>query len=84
MERLAPLAPLKGELQELKPRAESISRQLRGWCQALQNSEMRGARHVNDSVRRRAKEEREREDFLRELEQIKNEARAGKVNRDTG
>jgi four helix bundle protein len=71
MERLPPLTPLRLEIAEPKPCAESISRQLRGWCESLQNSEMRGARYVNDRVRRRSREARERQEFLEELERVK-------------
>jgi hypothetical protein len=55
----------------LKARAESISRQLRGWCDSLQNSDIRGQRYLTDRERRRAREAREREEFLKELEQIR-------------
>src|SRR5712692_6366728 len=65
-ERLPGLTDLKSEISDLKLRAEKISRQLRGWCDSLQNSEIRGQRYLTDKGRRRTKEAREREDFLRE------------------
>lgn len=71
IERLPMLEPLKQEVNELKPKAESISRQLRAWCGSLQNSEMRGTRYVNEAVRRRTREAKEREEFLQELERVK-------------
>jgi hypothetical protein len=63
---------LKPEIFDLKSRAESISRQLRAWADSLQNSEIRGQRYLTHRSRRRSKAAREREDFLKELEQIKN------------
>ena len=42
---------LKSEISNLKSMAESCSRQLRGWADSLQNSEIKGQRHLNDRVR---------------------------------
>ena len=53
-------------------RAESISRQLRAWADSLQNTEIRGTRYLNDKSRRADERRREREEFLAELEQIRN------------
>ena len=36
---------LKSEISNLKSTAESCSRQLRGWADSLQNSEIKGQRH---------------------------------------
>jgi four helix bundle protein len=70
-ERLPPLSDLKSEISDLKARAEKVSRQLRGWCNSLQNSDIRGQRYLNASARTRTKEAREREEFLKELEEIR-------------
>lgn len=43
---------LKSQISDLKSTAESCSRQLRGWADALQNSDIKGQRHLNDAVRR--------------------------------
>jgi four helix bundle protein len=43
---------LKSEISNLKSTAESCSRQLRGWADSLQNSEIKGQRHLNDRVRK--------------------------------
>jgi four helix bundle protein len=42
---------LKSEISNLKLLAESCSRQLRAWADSLQNSEIKGQRHLNDRVR---------------------------------
>lgn len=47
MERLEGLADLKFEISELKSSAEAISRQIRGWAASLQNTPIRGQRHLN-------------------------------------
>jgi four helix bundle protein len=46
-------ANLKSQISNLKSTAESCSRQLRGWADSLQNSDIKGQRHLNDSVRQR-------------------------------
>lgn len=63
---------LRSEISDLRKRAEKISRQLRGWLDSLQNSDIRGQRYLTDRERRRLREARERDEFLRELEQIRN------------
>jgi len=71
-ERLRGFADLRSEISDLKSKAESISRQLRRWADFLQNSDIRGQRYLTDKRRIRTKETREREEFLKELEQIRN------------
>ena len=45
-------AHLKSEISNLKSTAESCSRQLRGWADSLQNSGIKGQRHLNERVRK--------------------------------
>lgn len=45
-------ADLKSQISDLKSIAESCSRQLRGWADSLQNSEIKGQRHLTDKSRR--------------------------------
>ena len=61
---------LKSEISDLKSKAESISRQLRAWCNSLQNSGLRGQRYLTDRSRRVEQATREREEFLKELNEI--------------
>jgi septal ring factor EnvC (AmiA/AmiB activator) len=56
----------------LRSKAESISRQLRAWADSLQNSDIRGTRYLTDKSRRLEKQKREREEFLKELAEIRN------------
>jgi four helix bundle protein len=55
-------ADLKSQISNLKSIAESCSRQLRGWADSLQNSEIKGQRHLTarsrhqDEQRKRAAE----------------------------
>ncbi len=64
MERMNGFAELNSEISDLKMTCESISRQIRGWTNSLQNSEIEGQRHLNDQSRakyesRKQMEERE-------------------------
>jgi len=45
-------ADLQSQISNLKSIAESCSRQLRGWADSLQNSDIKGPRHLNEKVRR--------------------------------
>jgi len=72
LERLPEFGDFKFEISDLKLKAESISRQLRAWADSLQNTDIRGTRYLNDKSRRVDEQRREREEFLTELEQIRN------------
>ena len=63
---------LKSEISDLKSRAESISRQLRAWSASLQDSDIRGQRYLTSKTKIKTKEAREREEFLRELDEVRN------------
>jgi len=72
VERLPEFSDFKFEISDLKLKAESISRQLRAWADSLQNTEIRGTRYLTDQSRRIDKQRQEREEFLAELQQIRN------------
>ena len=72
IERLPEFKDFRSEISDLKLRAEGISRQLRAWADSLQNTEIRGTRYLTDKSRRVDERRREREEFLTELEQIRN------------
>jgi len=77
LERIPALRSLNKEIRTLKPKAESCSRQLKGWIQSLQDSEFRGERHVNQKTKRIDQAAREREEFLKELAEIRAKGAAG-------
>lgn len=80
LERIPAFRPLNKETGALKKRAESCSRQLKAWAQSLQDSNFKGERHVNQRTKRVDQAARDREEFLKELAEIraKGAARAGK------
>lgn len=57
IEGIPEFADLKSEISNLKLEAESISRQLRGWADKLQNTGIKGQRYLDEKVRRREKSE---------------------------
>lgn len=44
-------AHLKSQISNLKSQSEAVSRQIRGWANALQNSDIKGQRHLNDDTK---------------------------------
>lgn len=51
-ERRPALANFKSQISNLKSIAESCSRQIRGWADSLQNSDIKGQRHLNEKEKR--------------------------------
>lgn len=50
-ERRPALKDFNAEISKLKTLAESCSRQLRAWADSLQNSDIKGPRHLNNKTR---------------------------------
>jgi len=67
LERRPRFVHLKSQISNLKSTAESCSRQLRGWADYLQNSEIKGQRHLNDQSRRHYDAAKTAEESEREL-----------------
>ena len=70
MERMAVFSDLKSEISNLKLLVEGTSRQLRGWAQHLQDTPIRGPRHLTTRSRQIEQARHEREEFLKELQTI--------------
>jgi four helix bundle protein len=75
LDRLPPFTNLKSEISNLKSQAENISRQLRGWADSLQNSDIRGQRYLSEKDRKRERDKKDREEFLKELKEIQERAK---------
>jgi len=67
IERLRWGRDLKSHISDLKSMAESCSRQLRGWADHLQNSEIKGQRHLTDESRKGYVAAKDAEAFERDL-----------------
>jgi four helix bundle protein len=72
LERAPGFEDLRSEIPDLRSRALSISKQLRAWAESMQNSDIRGQRYLTDKSRRITNEAREREEFLKELDEVRN------------
>ncbi|HZV33052.1 MAG TPA: four helix bundle protein [Verrucomicrobiae bacterium] len=59
MERRKAFQNFRSQISNLKSTAEACSRQLRGWAASLQDSEIKGVRHLNRAALK-AKEQKEK------------------------
>jgi len=57
------LANFKSQIQNLKSLAESCSKQLRAWAEHLQNTKIKGQRHLDDATRKESAREKELAEF---------------------
>lgn len=64
MDRLPRFQHLKSQISDLKLKAESCSRQIRAWADHLQNSAIKGPRHLNEDARRADDQAARRTAFL--------------------
>jgi len=69
-ERMARFGHLKSQISDLKSLSESISRQLRAWADHLQNTPIRGQRHLNDQTRARDEARHRREAFETHIKRV--------------
>jgi four helix bundle protein len=74
-DRLDRFAHLKSEISNLRSLAESVSRQLRAWADHLQNSPIKGQRHLTDQVRADLDQSRRGEEFGKLLDDTIRQAR---------
>ena len=58
---------LKSQISNLKSLAESCSRQLRAWAESLQNTTIKGPRHLDTRERQRTQMQRRAEAFQQKL-----------------
>jgi len=70
IERMGGFDDLKSQISDLKSKAESISRQLRGWLASLQDTDIEGQRYLNHAARRSYERKKDAEDFMRGLKKI--------------
>lgn len=68
VERMDALENLKFHISNLKSLSENISRQLRGWANSLQNSEIPGQRHLSDQSKLAYDNRHRSENFRKQLQ----------------
>lgn len=68
LERLPAFRDLKSQISNLKSLSEDVSRQLRGWADSLQNSEIKGQRYLSEKERKRYRDHKEQDEFEKLLQ----------------
>jgi len=66
-ERRPALEDFKSQISKLKSQAEACSRQLRAWADSLQNSPIKGQRHLNNAERNRHEQKKKADAFIERL-----------------
>ncbi len=66
---------LKSQISDLKSKAESCSRQIRGWTDSLQNNDIKGQRHLNENTRGIYEAKRRADAFDKQLQETLRKAR---------
>ena len=66
---------LKSQISNLKSLSESCSRQIRAWADHLQNTDIKGQRHLNDRTRGQYQARQSAEAFRQQLDDILRKAR---------
>jgi four helix bundle protein len=74
--RLPTYSDLKSRISNMRSLAESISRQLRGWADGLQKSDIKGQRYLNEKTRKDYDRQKEREGAMAEWRQMREELTA--------
>ena len=67
LERMPDFVDFKSQISNLKSLAESCSRQLRAWADHLQNTEIKGQRHLTDKSKSLYDSKKDTEEFQKEL-----------------
>lgn len=74
-ERFSEATHLKSQISDLKSKAESCARQIRGWTDNLQNSDIKGQRHLNNNIRGIYEQKKRAEVFEKQIQEIVRKAR---------
>jgi four helix bundle protein len=61
------LKDFTSQISNLKSQAESCSKQLRKWAESLQNSDIKGQRHLNNTERTRHEQRQKADAFIERL-----------------
>jgi four helix bundle protein len=75
VEQFEEAAHLKSQVSETISMAESCSRQIRAWADSLQNSDIKGPRHLNDQTRIRYQAQKRSQAFEKQLAETVRKAR---------
>lgn len=73
MDRMPEFDELKSEIPDLKSEFESVSRQIRAWLDSLQNSEIKGQRHLNEDSKAQYDSKQRPSEFWAQMDKFKAE-----------
>lgn len=79
-ERLPEYDDFKSQISNLRTKAEVVSRQLRGWADSLQNSDIKGQRRLTDQGRQLYEAKKDRAEFNTYLKRIVDESKTENNN----
>jgi len=71
MARMPAFDVFKSEISDLKSEFEAVSRQIRAWLEHLQNSEIKGQRHLNDVSKKQYENQQGNSEFWVKMDQFK-------------
>jgi len=74
-ERFAEAAHLRSQISDLVSVAESCSRQIRAWADNLQNSDIKGQRHLTDRSKEQYQAQQRADAFTRQIDAMVRRAR---------
>jgi four helix bundle protein len=74
-ERFPEAVHLKSQISDLKLLAESCSRQIRAWADNLQNSDIKGQRHLTDGSKEQYQAQQRADVFIRHIDEVVRRAR---------
>ena len=75
LEFLSEAASYKQEIQQHRNTVESITRQIRGWAQSLQDSPIKGQKFLTKQSKEEQQREKSRQAFLEQLEELTKKSR---------
>jgi len=75
--RLSGIDAVQPQIDQLLPQCQNISRQLRGWADSVQNSDIKGQRHLNDTSRSEWDQARRSQEFVKQLTAIREAGQKG-------
>ena len=68
LEAVPVMAPHLGDVMDIRGRATNVAKQLRGWADSLQNSDIKGQRYLTDEVKQKVKHEKDWAEFDVEMQ----------------
>jgi four helix bundle protein len=75
MDMMGDFNNLKSDISNFKSKSESIARQIRGWANSLQNSDIAGQRHLNSNSKAVYDSEKRADAFMQKIDKMVEDAR---------